>query len=118
MPSTPQTLSCTRCATPFEYTEDEHRFEMLRSMTGRPTLCARCRGAELDKKVPGYSFPFLCVGCNVASRTRFQPRGAVKMYCEQCLLVQLRAVTFEPLPDARWAGVGSAGRGRSAGSAF
>lgn len=103
MPSITQTLSCTRCAASFDYTEDEHRFQLLRSMTGRPTLCARCRGAELDKTVPGYSFPFLCVGCNVASRTRFQPRGAVKMYCEQCLNVQLRAVTFDPLPDPKWA---------------
>ncbi len=97
-----QSLTCRLCAAGFDFTEDEKQFQLIRSIAGRPDRCPRCHGAELDKKVPGYSFPFLCVGCNVSGRVRFQPRGAVAMYCEKCLNIQLRAVTFDTLPDSKW----------------
>lgn len=97
-----QPLVCSRCATAFDFTEDEKRFQSLRNIAGRPDLCPRCRGTQLNKTVPGYSFPFLCMGCHASSRVRFQPRGAVAMYCEKCLQVQLRAVTFGPLPETKW----------------
>ncbi|MBK6317395.1 MAG: zinc-ribbon domain containing protein [Dehalococcoidia bacterium] len=97
-----QPIVCSLCAAAFSFTDDEKQFQMIRSIVGKPVLCPRCRGANLNEKVPGYSFPFLCMGCHVSSRVRFQPRGTVAMYCEKCLLIQLRAVTFGTLPDSKW----------------
>ncbi|MBK9341871.1 MAG: zinc-ribbon domain containing protein [Dehalococcoidia bacterium] len=45
-----QPIVCSLCAAAFSFTDDEKQFQMIRSIVGKPVLCPRCRGANLNER--------------------------------------------------------------------
>ena len=102
-----ETLNCTDCSQPFQFTASEQEFYAAKGFTNKPSRCADCRAARKAQRGEGggggarsYSsggagggygggqqremFDAICSTCGKTAQVPFKPRGDKPVYCRDC----------------------------------